>query len=34
MSRSCTLTLVDQVESSRAGLGLGGETDQDLVGGC
>lgn len=29
-----TLTLVDQVESSRAGLAFGGEADQDLVGGC
>lgn len=27
------LTLIDQVESSRAGLTFGGETDQDLVGG-
>lgn len=29
-----TLTLVDQVESFRAGLAFGGEADQDLVGGC
>lgn len=29
-----TLTLIDQVESSGAGLAFGGETDQDLVGGC
>lgn len=28
-----TLTLVDQVESSRAGLAIGGKADQDLVGG-
>lgn len=28
-----TLTLVDQVESSRAGLAFGGKADQDLVGG-
>lgn len=27
------LTLIDQVESFRAGLTFGGETDQDLVGG-
>lgn len=29
-----TLTLVNQVESSRAWLAFGGEADQDLVGGC
>jgi len=29
-----TLTLVDQVESSKVGLAFGGEADQDLVGGC
>lgn len=30
----CTLTLVDQMEPSRAGLAFGGKADQDLVGGC
>lgn len=28
-----TLTLVDKMESSRAGLAFGGEANQDLVGG-
>lgn len=30
----CTLTLIDQMESSRAGLAFGGKADEDLVGGC